>query len=399
MEYQMGKLTRRFGAAFAAAAIAITGLAGAANADTSPYPDHDDTTWYGAEALATVDGNNKVYRAAGRDRIETAIQLMCHATDHEWEGVIIARSDDFADALTSGPLADVTNYALLVMPSGQIDARVMNAIESGCNDYRNDGATEINNVVLIGGTGVWSEGQRAAIETATGKDVWRVSGIDRFDTSIAIARAVSLYTCLGDLANWWGTDYPPAFQTCQWNMNAYVATGQDFPDALAAGAAAAANDGVVLLTDGTQMDQRDRTVKFLDNELEWMPANFFNHVEIHSVGGWADTALRNADIRVDFKHVGKDRYETAVLLARAYSQPEQSYTIASGENYPDGVVAGAFAANHDGPLLLSNNASLTPVTRDYLRQESDLHARVMVVGGDGTITRQVSQDVWDALHY
>lgn len=394
----MGKLTRRFGAAFAAAAIAITGLAGAANAATSPYPDHDDYKWYGPDKLVTVDGNDKVYRAAGRDRVETAIQLMCHATDHAWKGVIIARSDDFADALTSGPLADVTNYALLVMPSGQVDARVMSAIANGCNSYRNED-TNIQNVVLIGGTGVWSEGQRAAIETATGKDVWRVSGIDRYDTSIAIARAVSLYTCLGDLANWWGTVYPPAFHTCKWNMNAYVATGQDFPDALAAGAAAAANDGVVLLTDGSKMDQRDRTVKFLDNELEWMPANFFNHVEIHSVGGWADTALRSADIRVDFKHVGKDRYETAVLLARAYSQAEKSYTIASGENYPDGVVAGAFAANHDGPLLLSNNASLTPVTRDYLRAESDLHARVMVVGGDGTITRQVSQDVWDALHY
>ena len=34
-------------------------------------------------------------------------------------------------------------------------------------------------------------------------------------------------------------------------MNVYLATGTNFPDAMAAGAAAADNDGIVLLTNGS----------------------------------------------------------------------------------------------------------------------------------------------------
>ncbi|HHU11133.1 MAG TPA: cell wall-binding repeat-containing protein, partial [Intrasporangiaceae bacterium] len=187
--------------------------------------------------------------------------------------------------------------------------------------------------------------------------------------------------------------------TCKWNINSYVATGADFPDALAAGAAAAANDGIVLLTNDREMDRRGKTEAFLDGQLEWMPTWSGNHIEIHSVGGQADAALRAADIRVDFKHVGKNRYATAVELADTYAQDKVSYTLVSGENYPDGVVGGAFAANHDGPLLLTRDAFLSPETKEYLRLRSNLHARVMVVGGIGSVSRDVSAQVWDALHY
>lgn len=402
----MAKATLRGSIAAIASAAALVAVPAVATAATTPYPDHDDINWYGADPYVTVDGNNKIFRAAGRDRIDTAIQLMCHATDHEWDGVIIARADDFADALTSGPLADVTNYALLVSNSGAIDGRVVQAIRNDCNrnvrTQNPDFPTSIDNVVLIGGTGVWSEGVRAGLQGATGVPVHRVAGIDRYDTAVAIARAVALYTCLGDDFAWWvdtPEGLPPSFHTCKWNINSYVATGADFPDALAAGAAAAANDGIVLLTNDKEMDRRGKTEAFLDGQLAWMPTWSGNHIEIHSVGGQADAALRGADIRVDFKHVGKNRYATAVELADTYAQDEQSYTLVSGENYPDGVVGGAFAANHDGPLLLTRDAFLSPETKEFLRMRSDLHARVMVVGGIGSVSRDVSAQVWDALHY
>lgn len=396
----MGKFTR-LGAVMTAAASMV--LAPMASAATAPYPDQHDWGFYGLES---IDGNNKIFRAAGRDRVETAIQLMCHATSHKWDGVIIARSDDYADALASGPLADVTNFALLVMPSGVVDARVLAAINGDCNAYRNK-RTNIRNIVLVGGTGIWTEAQREYIYQKTGIHASRVAGIDRYDTAVAIAQAVAWTTCYGEnwlpeWDKWWNSKVkgvPPWMQACEWNMNAYVATGTDFADALAAGAAAAANEGVVLLTKGYEMDPRGRTVGFLDNEIEWMPKHWMNHVEIHSVGGPADAALRAADIRVDFAHVGANRYGTAVKLAQTYEQTAQSYTIASGETYPDAVIGGAFAANHDGPLLLTRNTFLSPETRNYLRLESNLHADVMVVGGINSVSRSVSQEVWDALHY
>lgn len=379
----MGMKTRRgLSAAALAASAAMVFTTVASAAVTDPYHDDDDFQWQQA-TLTNVDGNNKVFRAAGRDRVETAIQLMCHATNKSWKGVVIARSDDFADALTSGPLADVKDYALLVMPSGVIDARVVGAIKAGCNDDINKNRTDIDDVILIGGTGVWSEAQRQELKDETNLPVGRISGINRYDTAVEIAGEVAEYVYKN------GPHTPLS-------VNAYVATGTDFPDALAAGAAAAANDGVVLLTAGNVM--HPKTEAYLDMQYEWMPSRI-GSIEHHAVGGPARNAMVAADIRIDAEHVGVNRYETATKLAETYAQRAESITVASGENYPDAVVAGAFAANHDGPLVLTNNAALTPVTRDYLRFKSDLHAQVMVVGGEGSVSRLVSQQVMEALKF
>lgn len=387
----MGIRTRRgIAAAALAASAAMVFTTAAGAAVTDPY--HDDVDWTWQTDLTTVDGNNKVHRAAGRDRIETAIQLMCHATDHAWKGVIIARSDDFADALTAGPLADVRDYALLTMPSGKIDPRVVSAINSNCNRFTQgkfEEKTNINQITLIGGTGIWTEAQRAQLQNATGKPVDRISGINRYDTAVEIAGQVAK-EIWKDKTDEDGGINPPL------TVNAYVATGMDFADALAAGAAASANDGVVLLTNGSLM--HDKTEAYLDKQYEWMPS-MIGHIEHHAVGGPAKTAMDNADIRVDKSYVGSDRYATAVLLAKSYAKTAKSITIASGENYADAVVAGAFAANHDGPLVLTRNAFLSPVTRDYLRFDSDLHAEVMVVGGEGSVSRAVSTEVMAALKF
>lgn len=379
----MGINTRRgIKAAALAATAAMLAASVATAAPTDPFHDDDDFRFSTAN-LETVDGNNKVFRAAGRDRVDTAIQLMCHATNKSWEGVIIARSDDFADALTSGPLADVTDYALLVMPSGKLDASVVAAIKAGCNDDITDNRTDIDDIIMIGGTGVWSEALRAELQEETDLPVTRISGINRYDTAVEIADTVSEE--IGERRG-----------VSQFAINAYIATGTNFPDALAAGAAAAANDGVVLLTNGDKM--HEKTEAFLDYQYEWMPSRI-SHIEHHAVGGPAIRAMEDGDIRIDAKYDGDNRYHTAVLLAESYAQRAETITIASGENYPDGVVAGAFAANHDGPLLLTQNANLTPVTEQYLRFKSDLHAQVMVVGGVGSVSRAVSTQVMAALKF
>ena len=90
-----------------------------------------------------------------------------------------------------------------------------------------------------------------------------------------------------------------------------------------------------------------------------------------------------------------NRYETAALVADEYIGDAVNFVIASGENYPDAVVGGAYAANVDGALLLTKQDSLTNVTADYLegiRLDVD---NVFVFGGPDSVAPSVSVEIAD----
>jgi hypothetical protein len=132
--------------------------------------------------------------------------------------VALARSTDFADALAGTPLAvDLDAPVLLTAPTS-LDQRVLAEIQR----ILPAGGT----VHLLGGTAALSAEVEDAIKAA-GYQTVRVAGATRIETSIAIAELLEPSTVL-------------------------IATGFDFPDALAAGAAAAAHDAAVLLTTSEQ---------------------------------------------------------------------------------------------------------------------------------------------------
>jgi putative cell wall-binding protein len=155
---------------------------------------------------------------------------------------------------------------------------------------------------------------------------------------------------------------------------AFLATGLDFADALAAGPAAADEMGVVLLTNGETVPAA--TARYLaanPNEV--------------AVGGPASRAVPTASV----KYVGKDRYETATKLANAYFDDYDYIGLASGEVAADAVVAGAVMANVDATLVLTQASKLPKATDQFLSYDVD-GASLVVFGGKAAI----SNDVVDA---
>lgn len=375
----MKKITMRALAGGVAAALAVT-LAGPAFAAVSdPYADVVERD--PVKKQYSTDDTAKLYRVAGLDRIQTAIELM-NATTKNWgDTVIIARSDDFADALTAGPLADLLDAPVLTTPSTKagasaIDSRVVAAIK----------AKGFKHVIVIGGTGVIPDSWRDSLEDATGADVSRISGVDRYDTAIGIAKWVAR----------WMQDNQTDENVRNWtNVNVYLATGKNFPDAMVAGVGASANQGIVLLTDDRQMEER--TLEFVRNQRNFFPT-WVNHIEIRTVGQQAEDAANAADVRVDETASGVDRYDTAVQVAAAQPASPKLLTVASGTNYPDAVVSGAWAANHDGAMVLVENNAVPAVTSSYIRQNfADTYKPVVVVGGDNSVSRAVSAAIKDLL--
>ena len=175
------------------------------------------------EALDAADGPVAVERIAGTGRAETAALVADRVVSFGGDvaEVILARSDSFADALAAGNLATSGRAPILLTDTGDLPDSTVASLGRLLPD---DGS-----ITLVGGT--------AAIGTAveqhldTDYDVTRVAGSTRLETAVAVA----------EVAHGQGAGLEPTL----------LASAMKFPDALAAGPAAHALGGLLMLTDGS----------------------------------------------------------------------------------------------------------------------------------------------------
>lgn len=112
-----------------------------------------------------------------------------------------------------------------------------------------------------------------------------------------------------------------------------LATGERFPDALTAGAAAS-DEGVVLLT------PRERPHPGIDAYLADAPK-----ASAHAVGGPAARAYPEAEALA-----GVDRVETAVRVAERFRPSPSHVGLARADDFADAVTGEAHIAELAGPI-------------------------------------------------
>ncbi|MCI6584765.1 MAG: alkaline phosphatase [Mobiluncus sp.] len=154
-------------------------------------------------------------RAAGADRFATSADLSAKNFPAKTKAVYVATGVNFPDALSAAPAAAKQAGPVLLTASNQLPTTVAAELKR----------LAPSEVFVVGGAGAVSDATLAEVSKAAGVSAKRVSGADRYGTSVAISQA-----------------FAPAVPV------AYVATGVNFPDALSAGAAAGAKGGPVLLT-------------------------------------------------------------------------------------------------------------------------------------------------------
>ena len=297
-------------------------------------------------ATATAAAPVQVF---GTDRFGTAVatSVMEFPTAGSAGAVVLTRSDDYTDALVGIRFAAAKNAPLLFANGASLTAPTQ---------------AEIARVLPAGGT-VYLLGGTTAIPTSVattltglGYVVQRVAGADRFGTALAVAAA------LGNP----GT--------------VLLATGTNFPDALAAGPAAAHVNGVVLLTDGSVLPASVRAY------LNAHPG------VVYAVGGPAVAADPTA-----IPLTGTDRYATAVAVAGLFSTPSK-LGVASGVTFADALSGGAFLAHVDGPLLLSAPTTLPASTSTYLNTVRVSVVTSTLFGGPMALAPTVTSAVGSALN-
>lgn len=304
-----------------------------------------------SDAVAADEGA-RIVRHAGRGRVETAVAVSGRGVGNA-EVVVLARSDDFADALAGGPLAVVRGAPLLLTSPDNLDVAPR-------EELRRLGTKE---AILLGGTAALSDEVVADLELA-GVTVTRIAGPTRYATAAAVA-----------------AELPPSDEV-------FVARGDGdgFADALGASAVAAAAGAPVLLVSRDALP--DETAAALPADASVTIAGGSAAV---SAGVMAAIDERAGTVR---RLAGPDRYATSAALAReALSRGAGPSTtwLATGRDFPDALVAGTAAARDAGLLLLIDGQDLASSrsTRDLLTEQAAAIDTLRIAGGRAAISESV----------
>jgi putative cell wall-binding protein len=182
----------------------------------------------------------------------------------------------------------------------------------------------------------------------------RVSGADRYATAAAVS----------------ARSFAPGVSV------AYIATGASFPDALAAGPAAARDRGPVLLVSGGSVPGATL------NELKRLKPSRIVVLGGTSVIGPSVVAALSKVAPVS-RIGGVDRYDTAARLSRTFAPGVPVAYIAVGTNFPD-ALAGVPATRGRGPLLLVSPSGIpSPVAAELSRLKPK---QIVVLGGTSVVS-------------
>lgn len=167
----------------------------------------------------------------------------------------------------------------------------------------------------------------------------------------------------------------------------YIATRENFPDALAVASPAARQRAAVLLV------QHNNVPAVVRDELSRRnPSSIVVLGGSSVVSNSVLTQLRSYSPSVT-RMAGSNRYGTAATIATTYfgQTSTNEVWIAEGADFADALSAGPGAARRSAPILLTRPTSLTPETRAALRHFSP--SRVRIIGGEAAVPASVMREI------
>ncbi|TLM78480.1 MAG: tandem-95 repeat protein [Actinobacteria bacterium] len=182
------------------------------------------------DAMATQLTGESIVRLAGADRYATAVQVCARVRSVKGSALqkaFIVTGASFPDALLASPLAYRNKWPILLTNNNAtVNTNVKNALVSA----------GVTNAYVIGTTTSVTDASKSAIDAGLSGTVTRVaSATDAYAQSVAVAS--------------WAT----ANLGSTWDLVA-VATGQNYPDALAVGPVQGSSNALILFTHTTTLD-------------------------------------------------------------------------------------------------------------------------------------------------
>ncbi|MBO1909966.1 cell wall-binding repeat-containing protein, partial [Microvirga sp. 3-52] len=295
-----------------------------------------------------VEEPTGVDRISDANRYLTAIEI----SQEGWtksDTIVLARGDNYADALAGVPFAHQLNAPiLLTLPNDLYEETLAEIARLGAKK-----------VVILGGESAISAKVAGELKAA-GLTVERISGSDRFETAAKIASEMES------------------------SDKVIIANGMDFPDALSVAAHAAKSGMPILLTQADKLPVK--TVEALER---------LGATKTIVVGG--KTVVSEKVVKQLPKPTtlsGADRYETNIAVAEHFGVTSKHMYVATGQNYADALTGAVLAAKNDSAVLLVH-ARIPDVVTTYI-SDQDLK-RLTIFGGESAVSKKVANELEELL--
>ena len=210
------------------------------------------------------------------------------------------------------------------------------------------------------------------------KYVDRISGSDRYETSFKVCEKA--YKLEPDLKN------EPKINDEE--RYAFIATGENYPDALSVIPPSKKLRAPLLLT------EKDKLNTFTKDKLISLKVKSVIIIGGYGViGESVDKELQSMNIEVN-RIFGADRYETSLKTAEMLMDLKlKEVFVVNGENFKDAISVSSIAAKLNAPILLCSKDKIHDGIVTYLNKVQA--EKVYVIGNESVI----SKEVFDKIPY
>ena len=322
--------------------------------DKSVYTVTGEVRNYSSSMYITITFNPlpgyDLLRLSGSNRFGTSMAI----ADYYRKGqgisqhncIILACSDNFADALAGSYLANALNAPILIINDSKAKE---------VEDYIKAKLAPTGGVIILGGEKAVSKKIENDL-TGMGIPVERLAGSNRYGTNIEILKRAGILVNI-----------------------LMVATGTNFADSLSA---SAVGFPILLVGNSLTQDQKD----FL-NAVTW--ADIFI---LGGTGAVSESIENEISAFGKVKRVsGENRYQTSLKIADEFFYKPGMVILANGDKFPDGLCAGPVGSRFGAPLILIKDGKI-----EYAHRYAEGRGlkRGIVAGGTAVISDKSFRDVF-----
>lgn len=291
-------------------------------------------------------------RISGASRYETAVEI----SKSGWitsEYAVIARGDDYPDALCAAPLAKKFEAPILLTERDELNSSALAELKR----------LGVKTVFITGGTGAVSQNIENTLKENLKLNVERISGKNRYETSVKIAEKLGNKNEKG----------------------VFIVSGENYADALSAAPIAAKEGMPILLTSKESLSEE--VISYLKNVQT--PKQYI-------IGGKAvvDSSIGNL-LSNPYRIQGQNRYETNAEILKEFSTKLDFTTVITavgegptGKEFADALSGAALAAKLSCPVILLNE-TLPQGVESFINDTLNKKAKVVALGGSSVLNNDV----------
>ncbi|OLN28090.1 cell wall-binding repeat-containing protein [Desulfosporosinus metallidurans] len=307
-------------------------------------------------------------RLAGDTRFETSKVISGYYANGKVNNIILSTGNDFADALSASVFAHEKEAPLLL-----VDTSVDGSKDAF--DYINQHLDTTGTVYIVGGAVIIGKEFEIKLNELGFKNIVRIAGIDRYDTSYRIASSLNNLTV----------------------STVVISSGEQYPDALSISSFAAYKGWPILLS---PYDALPRGIKnFL---LERKPSKVYITGGIGVISDNIKNEICSLlpQASVD-RLMGQSRFDTNAVIAETFAPNPSTVYLATGYGFTDALSGSSVAAKNGAPIIFIDPATptLPKSVASYFEKfhAKNLRPNLVSLGGSGVVSDEVIENTRDLI--